>query len=119
MKQIDLAESLANILHSVSYNEVKAALEQLHFDTGCETCKSEGIDKCFRGELPGVYSACCGHGKEGYIQFENGMVIRGIFTEMYHKDDPCIYIEQDGVVGITRNAKVIAQIRKDHEGEEG
>ena len=31
------------------------------------------------GELPGVINACCGHGRrdESYIQFENGVTVRG------------------------------------------
>lgn len=32
-------------------------------------------DHCL-GKLPGVISACCGHGGEGYILFENGTKIR-------------------------------------------
>ena len=34
-----------------------------------------GEDGCL-GRLPGVKAACCGHGKEGYILFENGIQIR-------------------------------------------
>ena len=36
-------------------------------------------DACFRGELPGVNFACCGHGvdESAYVSFENGIVIRG------------------------------------------
>ena len=38
----------------------------------------EGHDPCL-GALPGVSNACCGHGQPGdaYIQFANGMVVRG------------------------------------------
>lgn len=38
----------------------------------------EGHDACL-GELPGVMNACCGHGniEESYIQFENGVIVRG------------------------------------------
>jgi len=36
------------------------------FDTGEDACM---------GYLPGVVSACCGHGGEGYIEFENGVTI--------------------------------------------
>jgi hypothetical protein len=36
-------------------------------------------DPCIKN-LPGVKNACCGHGVDkGYIQFENGVTIRGIF----------------------------------------
>lgn len=38
----------------------------------------EGHDPCL-GTLPGVANACCGHGRpsESYVQFTNGMVLRG------------------------------------------
>ena len=40
----------------------------------------EGHDYCIRN-LPGVKNACCGHGvEEGYIQFEDGRIIRGTFS---------------------------------------
>lgn len=40
---------------------------------------AEGHDGCL-GTLPGVMNACCGHGHdEAYVQFENGMIIRGRF----------------------------------------
>ena len=40
----------------------------------------EGHDHCLK-TLPGIRNACCGHGVEvGYIQFENGVTIRGRFT---------------------------------------
>lgn len=32
-------------------------------------------DPCL-GRLPGVRNACCGHGGDGYIQFDNGATIR-------------------------------------------
>lgn len=38
----------------------------------------EGHDFCL-SNLPGVKFACCGHGEEGYIYFENGVTIRGLF----------------------------------------
>ena len=39
----------------------------------------EGHDHCI-ANLPGVIHACCSHGvEEGYIVFENGTTIRGIF----------------------------------------
>ena len=38
-----------------------------------------GHDPCI-ANLPGVASACCGHGEtKGYIEFENGIIIRGFF----------------------------------------
>jgi len=49
----------------------------------CNKCKKENTledhDPCLAG-LPGVINACCGHGTdEGYIQFKNGITIRGKF----------------------------------------
>jgi hypothetical protein len=39
----------------------------------------KGHDYCI-ANLPGVTNACCGHGvDEGYIQFEDGRVLRGYF----------------------------------------
>lgn len=39
----------------------------------------KGHDPCI-ANLPGVIGGCCGHGvTEGYIRFENGVVIRGEF----------------------------------------
>jgi len=47
----------------------------------CPKCNclptKEGHDMCL-GKLPGVKSACCGHGiKEAYVAFDNGITIRG------------------------------------------
>lgn len=40
----------------------------------------EGHDFCVTN-LGGVVNACCGHGvEEGYIQFDNGVIVRGMFT---------------------------------------
>ena len=44
--------------------------------------RDEGDDFCLQ-HLGKVMNACCGHGKEGYVQFEGGVTIRGIFT-IYH-----------------------------------
>ena len=49
----------------------------------CPMCNkqatADGHDPCI-ANLPGVSSACCGHGKtKGYIEFENGKIIRGNF----------------------------------------
>lgn len=51
-------------------------------DRPCGHCDKrntpEGHDGCL-GTLPGVVNACCGHGcrEESYIQFENGVTLRG------------------------------------------
>lgn len=46
----------------------------------CDSCslfKTKGQPDPCLGELPGVDSACCGHGEtEGYIKFENGRVVK-------------------------------------------
>ena len=51
----------------------------------CPRCKEkptkEGHDHCL-STLPGVKYACCGHGvDEGYIMFNNGLIIRGHFKK--------------------------------------
>jgi hypothetical protein len=41
-----------------------------------------GDDPCI-ANLPGVIHACCGHGRQrGYIMFEDGRIIRGVFTDV-------------------------------------
>lgn len=50
----------------------------------CKKCGKnrtpEGHDGCL-GALPGVKYACCGHGVvDGYVYFESGIVIRGMFS---------------------------------------
>lgn len=48
----------------------------------CPVCGEHQIDGCdpCLGKLPGVISACCGHGvKPGYVIFENGIKIKGTF----------------------------------------
>lgn len=54
----------------------------------CTRCGlvAEGLDApdpCL-GYLPGVKFGCCGHGEEGYISFENDIIVRGPLTV----DDP-------------------------------
>ena len=49
----------------------------------CARCgqypNEDGDDFCIQ-RLGAVMNACCGHGnREGYIQFENGITIRGYF----------------------------------------
>lgn len=48
----------------------------------CKIPQRNDTDPCL-GKLPGVINACCGHGKpkESYIQFENGVIVRG-FTQI-------------------------------------
>lgn len=76
--------------YPITYNEEKK--QWIYLDTKepiegnprvCKRCgKSptpEGHDSCL-GTLPGVLNACCGHGYEdGYIMFENKVLIRGNF----------------------------------------
>lgn len=48
--------------------------------TRCGRLPENGHDACI-ASLPGVRSACCGHGKgEGFIHFNDGRLIRGNFT---------------------------------------
>jgi hypothetical protein len=52
----------------------------------CSRCKlyptPEGHDPCI-ANLKGVTNACCGHGiEDGYVQLENGLVIRGQFDHI-------------------------------------
>lgn len=56
------------------------------FERRCGFCGEQatpdGHDPCI-ANLPGVTNACCGHGiDEGYVQFENGVVIRGWFDHI-------------------------------------
>ena len=46
----------------------------------CGKLPKNGHDACIKN-LPGVKNACCGHGIEGqgYIQFNDGRIIRGNF----------------------------------------
>lgn len=47
---------------------------------GLDSRDYEGCDPCL-GKLPGVVSACCGHGvKRGHIIFTNGVKIKGRFA---------------------------------------
>ena len=53
----------------------------------CAKCREypteEGHDACL-GTLGNVMNACCGHGRnKGYIQFDNGVTIRGYFEIEY------------------------------------
>jgi hypothetical protein len=62
------------------------AIGSLHHDKVCHQCGQtatpEGHDPCL-DTLPGVKYACCGHGiREGYIAFENGVVLRFYPTRM-------------------------------------
>lgn len=56
------------------------------YNTGrCRKCglerTPEGHDPCI-ANLPGVMFACCGHGTQpGYVMFENGQCLRGLFDE--------------------------------------
>ena len=63
--------------------------EEVTLNRPCKRCGKEptleGHDACL-GELPGVKFACCGHGKEGYVVFENGVVIKGYFEVDFRED---------------------------------
>jgi hypothetical protein len=52
----------------------------------CRTAKHH--DPCI-ADLPGVRDACCGHGIEsGYVNFVNGLVIRGIWDHLREELTP-------------------------------
>jgi len=63
------------------YEDTKESVAQMPSRV-CGFCgipnTAEGHDSCL-GALPGVMNACCGHGvqSEAYIQFTNGVTIRG------------------------------------------
>ena len=62
----------------------------------CNLCQlPDGIDPCFKGKLPGVRAACCGHGqKDGYIMFENEVGISMKIYMIYDiKADPLEVLE--------------------------
>ncbi|GEM_PF-1903967 len=67
----------------IVYEDVKKTMQEY----GVRPCKACGLypdhngdDPCIAG-LGHVINACCGHGNsEGYIQFDNGTIIRGRFT---------------------------------------
>lgn len=51
----------------------------------------DGDDACL-SNLGKVINACCGHGKnKGYIQFDNGITVRGEFEIEYHHKIPIEY----------------------------
>ena len=59
--------------------EIKAMLDKYGVPYCMFDGKKEGHDFCL-GTLGNVMNACCGHGKnKGYIQFDNGITIRGYF----------------------------------------
>jgi hypothetical protein len=68
----------------------KITRERLHRETiPCAVCGQlptpEGHDACL-GTLPDVSAACCGHGKEeGYVLFESGLLISGMFEHVPRK----------------------------------
>ena len=72
------------------YESGQLAIENIK----CKKCgklpTKDGHDDCI-SNLPGVKNACCGHGKEGYIQFIDGTIIRGVFeverTIEYYKSN--------------------------------
>ena len=64
------------------YSDINIAVGDLGYRP-CAKCgkypNENGDDACI-SNLGKVMNACCGHGKnEGYIQFENGITIRGFF----------------------------------------
>lgn len=64
------------------YKDNGESVKDTHDKRPCGHCDKkstdEGRDACL-GTLPGVMNACCGHGvmSQAYIQFDNGVTIRG------------------------------------------
>jgi len=60
----------------------------------CEKCgmppNEYGQDYCI-ANLGNVMNACCGHGEEGYIQFDNGITIRGHFNVEHDGEEGKLY----------------------------
>jgi len=84
LKESDVLKNAAK-MQDEEENDKYTVIRELHEELGKIPCKlcgkprtPEGHDACL-GELPGVVGACCGHGKEGYIEFENGTTIYGRF----------------------------------------
>lgn len=56
----------------------------------CGKCGGEpGREDACLGMLPGVDNACCGHGvrEESFIQFTNGVVVRGFVLDALDKEE--------------------------------
>jgi len=48
---------------------------------------NDGEDYCLH-HLGNVINACCGHGnRKGYIQFDNGITVRGYFEIEYYRGE--------------------------------
>ena len=64
------------------YEDNNIKLEDMPYRP-CAKCgeypNKDGDDACL-GHLGNVMNACCGHGNQkGYVQFDNGIIIRGYF----------------------------------------
>ena len=88
--EFDIKEDGTRLYKTWRYDDTDEPLETA-CARKCPKCKKyptkDDHDPCM-ANLPGVTYACCGHGvEEGYIQFENGIVVRGKFTEIYNKNN--------------------------------
>lgn len=74
------------------YRDNKKPTSGVHIDRPCSYCgRAAGRDEpdpCI-GYLPGVSNACCGHGvpEEAYIQFNNGVTVRGALNFEKREDN--------------------------------
>jgi len=75
-----------NIKYEDAPNSWKGRCNNVTREEGYSPCPichkfpfENGDDYCI-ASLGKVINACCGHGEEGYIQFDNGVIIRGYFT---------------------------------------
>jgi len=87
LNELGTIETIADIQYEgdMIYSENYSFILELYDEIIKQPCKlcgktrtPEGFDACL-GYLPGVKYACCGHGKEGCITFENGTRIYGHF----------------------------------------
>ena len=75
----------------------------------CPVCKmpstKAGHDFCI-ADLPGVRYACCGHGsgQRGYIAFDNGTTIYGVFEDIYRESTGGDYVA-DLATGVPSRGK--------------
>ena len=81
------------------FDDDGAPVRQSWRDRPCGHCGAlstpEGHDACL-GALPGVSNACCGHGvrSESYVQFTNGVTLRGFVVDDDDVIPPPRWLEQ-------------------------
>lgn len=94
---VNTIEEAYNLGNAIDWNEEEQTwflietgdliTTETYMNLVCPKCKKmptkDAHDPCIKN-LPGVKFACCGHGvSEGYIWFENGVIVRGKFEIEY------------------------------------